>query len=288
MHEPFHTAIIGGGASGVLTAAQFHRQQPDLSVALIDSTGSWRGLAYGTPHDCHLLNVPAGNMSAFPDLPEHFFYWLRQRDPWAARTTFAPRKLYGDYLNHVLDEACRAPSRVERITGTAVAVERRDGGWEVRLEDGRRVAAKSVVLALGNRPPGELPFAKHLSGRRYVADPWVAGALGEPSAISDRVPSGAPGATRHEEVLRGHQPVLLIGTGLTAIDVVLALKANGHTGPIHCISRRGLLPRAHAPCTPWTLSNEFLPSPVSRLPLKDSLAPGRATRSKGARSHLKH
>src|SRR5262252_9428660 len=97
--QPTHdVAIIGGGASGVLTAAQLHRRQPQLRVALIDSAGRWRGLAYGTPHDCHLLNVPAGNMSAFPDQPEHFYFWLRQRDPWAAKTTFAPRKLYGEYL----------------------------------------------------------------------------------------------------------------------------------------------------------------------------------------------
>jgi uncharacterized NAD(P)/FAD-binding protein YdhS len=44
---------------------------------------------------------------------------------------------------------------------------------------------------------------------------------------------------------------LLLGTGLTAIDVLLMLQDRGFEGPVHALSRRGLLPRAHAPASPW-------------------------------------
>src|SRR3546814_10494679 len=39
--------------------------------------------------------------------------------------------------------------------------------------------------------------------------------------------------------------VLVIGTGLTAIDVILRLVANDFSGPIVALSRRGLRPHRH-------------------------------------------
>ena len=40
---------------------------------------------------------------------------------------------------------------------------------------------------------------------------------------------------------------MLIGTGLTMVDLVTSLLDQGHVGPIHALSRRGLLPERHAP-----------------------------------------
>jgi uncharacterized NAD(P)/FAD-binding protein YdhS len=41
-------------------------------------------------------------------------------------------------------------------------------------------------------------------------------------------------------------PVLLVGTGLTMVDTVVALLDAGHIGPIHALSRHGLLPQRHS------------------------------------------
>ena len=59
-----------------------------------------------------------------------------------------------------------------------------------------------------------------------------------PIPATGRSSSGSPGACR----------VLVVGTGLTMIDVALALSAGEHGGPdVLAVSRTGLLPRAHRP-----------------------------------------
>jgi uncharacterized NAD(P)/FAD-binding protein YdhS len=232
--ESFDVAIIGAGASGTLTAVQFARlAQGDARGALIDAGArAARGLAYGTPYGAHLLNVPAARMSALPDDPEHFLRWLRAQDPNADATTFAPRTAYGDYLASLLADA-ETLRRVTRVGGTAIGLTRGASSWTVHLHDGRTIAARAVVLALGNLPPSD-PLQLDDPPAEYVRDPWAPGA-----AIG----------------LSHDAAVLLIGSGLTAIDVAIALRQEGHRGPVSMLSRHGRLPQAHAPVTPRPLAS---------------------------------
>jgi len=244
--DAFDVAIIGAGASGTLTAVQFARfATGNARGAIIDAGArAARGLAYGTPYGAHLLNVPAARMSALPGDPEHFLYWLRERVPDAEATTFAPRALYGDYLASLLTEQ-ETQRRVTRVGGTAIGLTR-DATWTVHLHDGRTITAKSVVLALGNLPPSD-PLQLEDPPAEYVRDPWAPGA-----AIG----------------LSHDAAVLLIGSGLTAIDVAIALRHEGHRGPITMLSRHGRLPQAHAPVTP---------RPIATMP-RESVSPRGALR----------
>jgi uncharacterized NAD(P)/FAD-binding protein YdhS len=161
-------------------------------------------------------------MSALPDSPDHFAHWVDRKGAGGG-ASFVPR---GDYGRYLADLLASARVRTLRAEATDIAP-----GERVRLANGRTVEADAVVLALGNLSPG-MPRAVAAAGLAdgvYSADPWAEDL--------------ATGLTDADEVL-------LLGTGLTAVDAALTLDGAGFRGRILALSRRGLLPRAHAesPC----------------------------------------
>ncbi len=138
-----------------------------------------------------------------------------------------PRSLYGAYLAHLLDDAeARSSSSLRRIAGQATWVEAQpDGSARVGIDGADPIVADRVVLAIGNFPPADPAISDpaFYSDPRYARDPWAADAL---DADPDR-------------------PVLLVGTGLTMLDIALALRDRGHRAVIHAVSRHGLLPQPH-------------------------------------------
>jgi uncharacterized NAD(P)/FAD-binding protein YdhS len=233
MAAPYDVAIIGGGFSGGMLAARLvtQRRKHAIHVILIDREGRFgRGVAYSTPSPRHLLNVPAGRMSAVVDEPDHFVDWARKRVAGVEGGTYLPRTLYGDYAASVLDAAIRhraSRSTIELRVAAARRLDREkpgDAAVRLHLEDGD-VLAKKVVLATGNAAPRilEVPGLPEAElHARYVHDPWAPSALVPAVSTSD---------------------VLVLGTGLTMIDVALELVGRGHRGRVIAISRRGLLPQ---------------------------------------------
>lgn len=236
--EGCRIAVIGAGFSGVMTAIHLlWRCKPGERVYLVERAGRiGPGLAYGSNHPRHLLNVRAENMSAFADEPDHFLRWLERLPPdeqaeAGERTIagiFVRRSVYGRYIQELLRDAIARQDGGDNlflVADQAVGVRPAGGRLELVTASGRHHTVDAVVLALGNLPP-ERPT---MPG--YMASPWVRGAL-----------SG----------LRRDEPIVLLGTGLTMADTCLALIDQGFGGPIHAISRRGLLPLGHGPSTPWS------------------------------------
>jgi len=246
----FAIAIVGGGFTGATLAAQILRNSRNcVSVTLIERGACpGRGVAYGTELPEHLLNVRAGNMSAYADDPDHFLRWARlNHDPAARRADFLPRQAYGRYIASLLrQEGERHPGQFEYLQDEAVSLARTGTMAEIRLRGGRTVLANKVVLALGNFPPGDPPLpGKAPDSRRYVSDPWAA---------------TTPGDVAHAS------SILLVGSGLTSVDVAMALRRRGFSGTIHFLSRRGLLPQAHRACSSWPrFWNECSPKTVRGL-----------------------
>ena len=234
-HFTFSFAIIGGGFTGAALAAQLLRNSGGkVSVALVEKgTKLGRGVAYGTACVDHLLNVRARNMSAYPDDPEHFLRWAQENyDPRVKPDDYLPRQVYGRYVASILQKEIELhPGQLKHLQDEAVSITQVCDKAEVRLRSGKTLLAGKVVLALGNFPPGD----PRLSGmtatsRCYVSDPWAAEAL--------------TGVAQDAKVL-------LVGSGLTSVDVCISLWKQGFDGTIHTLSRRGLLPQSQTAVNPW-------------------------------------
>ena len=63
------------------------------------------------------------------------------------------------------------------------------------------------------------------------------------------------------EYVKQNEDVLIVGAGLTAVDIILQLDAQGHRGTIHALSRRGLQPQIHrlGPAYPHFITAADLP-----------------------------
>jgi uncharacterized NAD(P)/FAD-binding protein YdhS len=200
-------------------------------------------VAYGTQFDGHLLNVRAQSMSAYPETPDHFLRWAQKNYDCSVKAgDFLPRRVYGQYVLSLLHEERKLhPGQFQCIQDEAVSVARLGRTTEIRLRNGRTIFADKVVLALGNFPPAN----PHLPGKtpasvRYVSNPWLPSTSIDPAKYADK-------GDREKSVL-------LVGSGLTAVDVAIELRARGFEGTIHTLSRRGLLPQTHQAFVPVPLS----------------------------------
>src|SRR5271168_983703 len=131
--------IIGGGASGALAATALIDADASISVTIIEPREKLgRGVAYSTPYEEHLLNVPASRMSAFADEPAHFVAWLREQyGERFAPASFVPRAVYGDYLETVVAEtAKRAGPRFRHLRAVAISIDANDSGVTATCSDG--------------------------------------------------------------------------------------------------------------------------------------------------------
>ncbi|HWA92100.1 MAG TPA: FAD/NAD(P)-binding protein [Rhizomicrobium sp.] len=241
--DPSSTVVVvGGGFSGSVFAMKFARANPQARVVIVErGRRVGRGLAYGACAPDHLLNVPVSRMEL--GLAPGFAEWLpRHREALddALRESggdiagaFVPRELFGAYL----EERIREAQSLDHARGLNIvrgeAVKLLDfPARGVLLADGREIAADIVVLATGNLPPRP-PAARDAwlyDTQLFVPDPWAEDAF---------------------DGLDMEAPLVLLGTGLTMVDVALKLGGAGHRGKMHALSRRGYLPLSHKAGGSW-------------------------------------
>jgi uncharacterized NAD(P)/FAD-binding protein YdhS len=242
--EHRNIAIVGGGFSGTALALQLLRRSKDVTVAVIDPADRRaRGLAYGTRYDCHLLNVCSADMSAFSNEAGHFWAWAQKNwEHWNQQRansaeggvlttqpiherSFFPRSFFGEYLTSLLnDMPAEQKSRLQWIHAEAIGIRREDSRYTISFNNGAAILADAVVLATGNFLPGHFGISALANSSRYVHNAWLQSTLAD---LSDS------------------DEILLVGSGLTSVDMAIALHSKKFRGTIHLLSRHGLLPHCH-------------------------------------------
>jgi len=122
------------------------------------------------------------------------------------------RATYGRYLESLVSPW--SDNRLRCVLGEVLRLEPTDKGVSAHLDDGTAVLADTAILATGHAVPAE--------PRGGLRGAWD---FTPPEGLDARV--------------------VIVGTGLSMVDHVVALLARGHRGPITCLSRRGLLPQPH-------------------------------------------
>lgn len=218
--------IIGSGysAAALLLHLEAQGARPE-DICVVGPHQLGAGQAFGCINRDFRLNVRADLMQLWPDDPNHFAVWAKQHvtdDPDAA-TPIGPFHRRRDFAAYITHELAARPqlSNARQIPSSAVELCRTNGGWSITLDDGSTVAADRLVLATGNPPP-DWPFCKQ------VAD----------SDTLIRVPWRGDWPEHIEPKAR----VVIIGSGLTALDAVHTLRLNGHEGGIRLVAPDGLLP----------------------------------------------
>lgn len=207
--------VVGGGFSAAAFAYHLLRLGGEGLRLHVIEAGPWlgRGIAYGVESELFRLNVPASKMSLDPGVPDDF---VRFAGVEAEPHAFLGRALYGRYVTERLADAiARARARLWLWRDEAVGMS--DAG--VALRGGRVLHADAVVLATGLSP-------------RVRRAPWHPGVV---DAWDECALATLPRQGR----------ILLVGAGLSALDVVAFLDAQGFEGEVTIVSRRGLLPLSH-------------------------------------------
>lgn len=233
-------AVIGAGFSGTVAAIEFlNRVKTESRLIIINRSGLMaRGLAYGTNSPQHLLNVPAGNMTALADSPDSFLAYCQKRRLNVTSSSFVSRKVYGEYLAELLEEAIkRSSSRVKTLQINAEVIRLKPcvDGASIELNTGEIIKADQIALTFGHFPPSDPSgFISVANTPCYQRDPWDL----PTSREIDKTDS-----------------ILLVGGGLTAVDVISNLIKSEHIGNIYMLSRRGLLPKSHREARSHTSDN---------------------------------
>lgn len=233
-------AVVGGGAYAavfvnILTERLFGTGKMPRITVFDASSSPWTGQAFQEDTDPVLINTPAGWMSASAADPQHYVRWLKEQHRSADGVgspvtvdSVGPRPVYGRYLRQVVADATRRAARdggaLHRVQDEIVQVSAERSAVHLNGISGTYGPFDKVLLCIGAGKPSDPYRLTRVPG--YISDPYPLG------KTADSVPADAR--------------ALIVGTGLTAVDVALSLLSRQPNGPITMVSRTGLLPMPRA------------------------------------------
>ena len=235
--------IVGGGFTGATVAVQAARRSPiAIDIVVVEPNAELgRGLPYRGSDPDHRVNGPIATHSIDPLDTGHVQRWLDRthglhKDPGAQCSfgIFLRRSDYGRYLHESVLEFSK-----ENESGSTIR-HHRDRVRQIKvetdhvvleLEEGNSLVADSVVLAFGNPAPRLPPMLVGLSEHPAVVHAPLVGHDLHPLC----------------QALKPGSKVAVMGTSLTAADVISTLLRQTSGVAITAFSRRGLIPHRQRP-----------------------------------------
>jgi uncharacterized NAD(P)/FAD-binding protein YdhS len=268
MQDKNKLVIIGDGFAAAVTAIHLLRKGVAAdSLTIIGAGTLGKGNAYGCVSPFFRLNVREDLPIVFSEDPLHFARWAESNidDPEAKTSAgfFYRRADFGRYISELI-AAEEGFDKIQRIYSKVCALNQERRLWKLTTADGSVIEAEKVIIATGNSPPTwpcliKTDIEGHAS-TRLIENPWTG---------------------QHLAAIQAEEHIVLIGGGLTALDAIYALAAQGHRGLITIVGPRPVFPPTQAP---WTRQNQpnwpekLSPAKLIRF-MRDYLPPQPSTSS---------
>lgn len=258
--------IIGSGGAGtaafIQTVRELEKEKSKIKLSQVsitllersDTAGS--GYPYNPAVHKSTLKVNDSNrgMILIKDNPDDFMAWLKEnsealklRHPELAqlidnnvngKDRYAPRMLFGEYCQARLKDYIEVATKlgitvkIEKNVEIIDVIQDADENWYLKTKDGKTRAAKNLLVATGHMPSDKFPTLESLPN--YFNSPF-------------QDLSSLPKA-----------PVIVLGSGLSAIDTAKLLALQQVDQPIYFVSPSGQLPRIKGPATSIVYQMKFL------------------------------
>ncbi|NBV05672.1 MAG: hypothetical protein EBS06_00345 [Proteobacteria bacterium] len=229
-------AIVGFGFCGKMVFANLIKSlKEDRKILIFDNAVKGfanKAFASFSPH--YILNVPANKMSAFAEDQKDFCQFLEKKYPKILEeitdSGFAPRQIYGEYLEQILTETFALAKKkkvdFELINQEVSAIDKNKSDEEflLKTKNNQQFKVDEVVLATSFI---QTEFPWKLESKNLLKNLWDENSL-----------------SFHQKNF-SNEKICLVGSGLTAVDVIIGLKKKNFAGKIFVISRRGNFPKKH-------------------------------------------
>jgi len=272
--RPPTIAIVGGGFSGSAAAYHLAADGAKARILVFEPRGRLgAGLAYGGADPTHRVNVPATRMSLLPGDETHFARWLQTSgalasdpDALSGSDAFPTRPTFSRYVEDALRPFLGA-GRIVHVDDRVISVARTGRAWTLGASRGESFRADLLVIATTHPKPS--------------VPPPLDAFRGDPRLVEDGLADDALDAIEADD------RVMIVGSGLTAVDIVASLDGRGHRGRITMVSRRGLRPRGH-PSQAFPAEGDFVSNPANsatqlvanvRRAVRHAIAEGRSWHS---------
>jgi len=230
-------AIVGFGFCGIMVFGNILRKiseqksQIKIKFIIFEKNGADAiGAGFSDFNDNYILNVPVKKMSPLENQPNDFLNFLQENfsDIYKKNGAdgYVPRNIYGQYLKKLRDNFFQLADDLkinyEFIEQEVVDIE--EGFKIITTLD--IIEADEVVIS-SSFVQSQLNYCDN--DEKLISPLW--------SKNSKNF--------HQKNNFNGDDKICIIGTGLSAVDVLVGLNAKNFSGKIYAISRRGNFPKSH-------------------------------------------